>query len=1167
MDLQQFIDDEFCRKLIEAHAEENPYPQFQIDSFETFVEQQLPQIVREHCEVVYMAENTQQKHVVNIGKLTMGKPTWKEEVDGQVQLVRPNQARQRNITYQSTVFVDVTHNIYEKDEGESETKGEDPEPSYTLTETRSYREVPLCELPVMVGSRYCNLYNKPVSKSECPHDLGGYFIIKGVERVIQISEERRHNNDYLTKSNSTKFSYGMEVRSRHESKFRSSSTLYANITVRKGGTPSEIIVFLPFLTGLEIPVNMLFRLLGFEDHDMIATSILGDNAANSPLFPALQRILRQHTSNTMTIDEIYEWIGSAAQAAQSSQKQTLNSVAKRKKHVVHLLASELLPQHGCFNTPDVKLKKFTHLGIITRRLLQVDYDMATKGTSEELDDRDDYAAKMLYLSGTMLANLMRQLVRRFNKNISNYLHAALSRSHTYMNLDISKAVDTHHITSAIGTAFRGNWSAHRQGSHSSATQILMRTNHIATHSQIRRVVTPMCKEGKATDVRMLHRSAWGIMCPSETPEGESCGLVKNLTNFAQVRKQTSADRIFYVLRSFMEVVPLTEETIGIPLENLVFVNGQMLGFHMNPEELAHNVRVARRKWLLPPDVSVYLTQYGIRVDCDGGVCVRPVFVASEMHKIPEIATQCLHNPQQNLWTTLHQQGIIEMVDKNEERFLRVASSVRDYSENPHHFSHVEVVPSGILGLCASLIPFSNHNQAPRNTYQSAMGKQAVAQPVVVSDERFDTQMNVPYYGQKAMCETAYAQVNNCDELPVGLNCVIAIMCHTGYNQEDSLLVSKRFIDLGGFRSTHYKNEATEEKSSGSDRETICNPTLNPLCTGLQNADYSKLDEDGIVPVGEHVRAGDVIIGKTSSTEIPDGTRDVQVRCRSIVLQSAGEFIVDKVMMTTNKDGNTACTVRLRDVRVPMVADKLSSRHGQKGTIGLVVPAEDLPFTAEGITPDLIMSPHAIPSRMTIAHMIEALASKTGLLLGKRVDATPFQGDSQHTIDRLGDYLHACGYQRHGYERLYNGKTGEMMPAQIYMGPVYYQKLKHMVWDKHHARTTGRTTMITRQPTEGRAQGGGQRFGEMERDCLITHGSAATLQERMSSDKFNVPVCKDCGLMAEPAHDQSFGATVTGHEAHCRNCGGTNVETAQTPYAFKVLMDEMKALHIDVRLRI
>ena len=1155
--------------MVSSHAAINPAPQVQIDSFNDFVDKKLPHIIHEYASVEFNAVKKKEKHCITFGDVRMLRPTHKES-DGRVSDVFPDECRLRDLSYTASVLVDVRHTIY----AVRAATADENEDKLTLMEEHSYRQVPLMELPIMVGSRFCHLHWNPVRKDECQYDYGGYFIIKGVERIIQIHEDLRHNVDLVfAYKQPNKFGFRCEIRSRQQSKYRSSSTLYAMISTPKGGSSHDIFIVLPFLQSLEIPVMMIFRLLGFEDHACIVQSILGDAAAQSVLYPALLRIL-QHTSNAVTLENIYEFIGGSVQL---SQKQSVNTALKRERHVTHLLSNELLPQHGCTNTPTVILKKFRHLCIIVRRLLQADYDASKipnwNGKPSmiqrcvELDDRDDYSNKILSLAGPMMAMLFRQLFRKFIKTVRMYLFKTVeNRKEPCLNLNIVEVVRSHRITSAIMTAFRGNWSAHRQGSHSAATQVLQRTNVWSKDGQIRRILTQMCKEGKATEVRQLHPSAWGVVCPSETPEGASCGLVNNLSNFAHVRTETTGDHLIWTLIHLVGVQPFDNTMVHIPFEQLVFVNGDIIGIAINPDTVVRRGRAARRNMCLPFDVSISQSKYGVHFDGDAGGCMRPVFVVEMMHKLAGVLQEVSESPVKHLWSTLLHSGVIEFLDKKEEQHMRIAVTADELLSDEcleQPYTHMEILPSSILGLCASLIPFSEHNQAPRNTYQSAMVKQAIAVISTTYQRRFDTQMNIPHFNQRAVCQTTYDSITHSNDLPLGTNAVVAILAYSGYNQEDSVILNKSAVERGLFRSTHYCVHNAYERTVGSDREKIKNPHSVPDCVGMHQGDYSKLDADGVVAPGTRVKAGDVIIGKTMTSARAGGTGNVQERCRSIVLRS-GQYTVDKVMMTSDKDGNKSVTVRLRDDRIPMCADKVSSRHGQKGTIGMIMPQVDMPFSAEtGMTPDIIMSPHAIPSRMTVAHLMEGLAGKTGLLLGKFVDATPFRNV---TVDSISEYLHAAGFQRHGNERLINGKTGEMMEAQVFVGCIYYQRLKHMVVDKMHARTTGRVAMTTRQPIEGRAQGGGLRMGEMERDSLLTHGAAETLTERLSSDSFEMPLCLKCGMIAENAHDETFGATVRGKKAYCRSCDSYDVRMKRVPYPYKLLLQELHGIHVQVRHR-
>ena len=465
----------------------------------------------------------------------------------------------------------------------------------------------------------------------------------------------------------------------------------------------------------------------------------------------------------------------------------------------------------------------------------------------------------------------------------------------------------------------------------------------------------------------------------------------------------------------------------------------------------------------------------------------------------------------------------------------------------------------ILGVCASIIPFPDHNQSPRNVYQSAMGKQAIGVYSTNFNLRMDTLAYILFYPQKPLVTTRTMDYLHFKDLPAGINAMVAIMCYTGYNQEDSIIMNQSSIDRGLFRSAFFRTYQTDQKCSERKKETIEIP-VKENTSGLRHGLYSKLDVDGIISPSTRVSGDDIIIGKTDTvlrngvpieTELKKKKKDI-----SIPLRSSENGIVDTVMITDNYEGYRMVKVKCRSIRIPQIGDKFASRHGQKGTIGMTYRQEDLPYTIEGISPDIIVNPHAIPSRMTIGHLIECLASKVASIRGDEGDATPF---SDVTVDAISRDLHFIGYQKHGNEVMYNGFTGRKVNMLIFFGPTYYQRLKHMVDDKIFSRARGPVQILTRQPTEGRARSGGLRFGEMERDCMISHGAARFLKERLMdvSDKYRVHVCENCGLIAE--------ANIKAGSYFCRLCQQRKISQVYIPYACKLLFQELMAMHITPKM--
>ena len=1363
--MTEYLTPTFIKDVIHSHTKVHAPASVHIDSYNHFIAESLPHIVNEHSVVKYVCEKRNETHIITFGRVTTVPPNHMED-DGVVRDVTPHECHIRKLTYQVPILIDVVHDIYDTT-NEEEIKNMKPR------EFSSYREVPLMEIPAMVRSKYCHLYNTPLQKNECPMDQGGYFIVQGVERVIQLQETLRTNVPFIFPIRQpNKHLFVCEIRSRHESKLRSTSTLCMYITTPKGGMPPEIVISLPFLKNIDVPLICLFRLLGYNDIEELVDIILTDQHRH--LDALLRNILDHPETNDKNIDELYEWI---------SRKETDkdSTPQKRRKYVSHLLDNELLPQFGFINTKEVCSKKVFFIGVMARRLMDTfTFTMNLKEEwtgsdrqrprSPEIDDRDHCTNKRITLPGGNLSILIRQLYRKFIKQITIYLLKVVSPSNDIsgngvrLNLNITDAIQNKKITAALRSAFNVRWSA-TSNTHTSVTQMLNRMNTWATQSQIRRVVTPMNKEGKVTDVRQLHSSSYGIFCPSETPEGASCGLIKNLANPVHVRIGFSKSLLLPTLEMLGMKTTLTRGA------HYIFLNGNITGTIDHAPTFATKLRDARRLGCIPFDTTIALRGDHIIITCDGGCCCRPVLIVDHLYRIPHIQQELEMDPSTELWTALLKHAVIEYIDKEEEREMCIAVTVEEYNACPQQYTHLEITPSSILGTCASLIPFSDHNQAPRNTYQSAMMKQAIAVVNTAPHSRYDAHVHMPFYTQHALARTMYEIASPSNDLSVGCNAIVAIMSHTGFNQEDSIIINQGAIDRGLFHSLHFKGEVEEECSIGGENEQFENPKLVDDVVGLKHANYNKLDSDGVVAPGTLVEYGDVLVGKTVSVNVTKtgDARHVIKRDRSAIFTQQEAHIVDSVVHTTNQNGMRIVRVRLRSHRKPIVGDKLcltedhdiltkrgwvpifdvkmddklatlsshqistatvewkpvkklyqytvypgeklihfendqvdqlvtaqhkipvvrdslfnvwefkraitlsfyetvnmlqiggygssnlrktallriqlysllleykkfdiiqlgllqqlavqcglvcigiptfngkwyavikktyisavkpttvnvtsnlnvfctevdsithtlyvrrngkcswtgnSSRHGQKGTIGLVVPQVDMPFSIQtGMNPDLIISPHAIPSRMTVGQLLESIASKTGAILGHFTDGTAFKGVSTRT---LCDHLHSAGYERYGYERLCNGMTGELMDASIFIGPVFYQRLKHMVKDKLHARTNGPTTIIARQPVEGRARQGGLRFGEMERDCLIAHGSAATLQSQMGDDSFDAPICLSCGALAIPEH------ATNGTPAYCKRCDGTSEVAIQPmPYAYKVLIQELSGIHVDV----
>ena len=1154
---EEEINEEDSWKVISAYFSQHGLVSQQIGSFNQFVGNNIKEIVNENKVLKIEMDPSYKRNAepityeLNFGDVKIAaNPQILESNEKINKQLFPNEARVRNLDYLSDLSVEAFL---------KEKKGEDSD-ERILGKKQTY---PIGKIPIMIRSKYCSLNNKTdiqrIELRECEFDQGGYFIIGGGEKVIVAQERMATNFVYVfNKKEQSGFSWQAEVRSSLDGSNRPPVQFAVKIAKKNTHMQNDlgglITARIPYIKS-DVDIVILFRALGLESDKDIIDYIVFDESDNS--FKELLRpSIELFSSDYKDKDECLEYLGNRA------TKGTADSREKRIKRAEEILRKDML-SHVSIER-GAESKKAFFIGYMIYRLGNCALGRAFG------DDRDHYGKKRLDMSGVLLTGIFRQYFRNFLKSVESNIKDKLKNDKTG-RINLEDVFDTNIITNGMKYALAtGNWGKNRVGVvlKTGVAQVLQRLTFMSSLSHLRRLNTPLEKTGKITKPRQLHNTHWGMLCPAETPEGQACGLVKNLSLMAFVSVGTPSKLIQKDLDEIPDFQKLSElSPESIRGKSKIFINGSWVGITNNPEVIMKLLVRQRREACISKEISIVnnFMNKEIRIYTDSGRSLRPLFVVEKSRlKITKQDIRDLTD-QKMKFDDLVDNGVIEFLDVEEEESSMIAMKITDLVNNRHYcttYTHCEIHPAMILGVAASIIPFPDHNQSPRNVYQSAMGKQAIGIYSTNFNMRMDTLSYLLFYPQKPLVVTQSMEFLKFKALPAGINAIVAIMCYTGYNQEDSVIMNQSSIDRGLFRSAFFRTYTSEQRIESKLKNEQFEVPDRRQVSKYRMGNYGKLDCEGLIPPGTKVRGDDIIIGKTGLIQYDEDDEKAEIIKRKTDLSEAirpsEEGTIESVMLTTNRSGYTIAKVKCRSVRIPQIGDKFASRHGQKGTIGMTYRQEDMPFSMEGITPDIIVNPHAIPSRMTIGHLIECLNSKVAALRGLEGDSTPF---TSVTVDRIANHLHQLGYQKHGNETIFNGFTGRKVDMLIFFGPTYYQRLKHMVDDKIFSRARGPVQILTRQPTEGRARSGGLRFGEMERDCMISHGAALFLKERLMdvSDKYRVHVCQTCGLFAV--------ADIDSQTFRCNLCkeDSAGIVQATIPYACKLLFQELMAMHITPRI--
>ena len=1085
------------------------------------------------------------------------------ENNGAIKLMFPQEARLRNFTYAGTMTIDMNIKIIVRD-------GENLENIHTHYKT--IPEIHIGKMPIMLKSNICVLtQHKNTNTGECKFDAGGYFIINGSEKTVLGQERAAENKIYVfnIQKVTPKYSWTAEIKSVPDYKCISPKQINMYISSKNNGFGYPIVIQIPRIKQ-PLPLFVVFRTLGvISDKEICEYILLNiENEQHEEMFQNLQASIID-SNKYMTYESAIKLFTSNVSYTSTEKVNREVAIMRKNNFAIEVLQNDLFP-----HCKTIK-QKIYYLGYMTHKLM-----LARFGFIKE-DDRDSYINKRIDLTGTSINNLFRNLFNRLVKDIEKQVikeikNGSWRSKDDYDNIinltNIYKIVKPTTIENGIKRALAtGDFGIKNTNSNKvGVAQVLNRLTYPSTLSHLRRISTPSDKSGKLIPPRKLMGSSWGFMCPSETPEGGSIGIVKNLSYMAHVTIQSNSNSI----HEFIGLNTISVENLS-PIEVFnkvkVFINGAFVGIIEKAHELYLQLKEMKYKGIINVYTSItfdYKFQE-IKICTDGGRVTRPLLkiknnnILINNRMIEELSSGELS------WDDLLtdcklSESAIEYIDAEEQSCALIATKPKDIIKNNYEyiykFTHCEIHPSTIFGTLASCIPFPECNQSPRVTYQAAQGKQAMGIYATNYHERMDKTAYILNYPTRPLTDTRIMNIIKLDEIPSGCNVHVAIMTHTGYNQEDSLLINKGSIDRGLFQITLYHTEKDEDKQQiNGDEEIRCKPERQKTKGMKMGANYNKVNSKGLIPENTLVENRDIIIAKVMPIKENknDHTKTIKYEDKSKMYRTDEETYIDKNYINKNGDGYSFAKVRLRTTRKPNIGDKFSSRSAQKGTTGNIIPEEDMPFTADGVRPDIIINPHCIPSRMTMSQLKETLLGKVLVQLGLFGDGTSF---GELNINTISEKLSELGYEGHGNEIMYNGTTGEQFQCSTFIGPVFYQRLKHMVNDKKHSRSIGPMVNLTRQPAEGRSRDGGLKFGEMEKDAMVSHGAAAFTKSRMYdvSDKYSVNVCNKCGMIA--AYNDEINIHL------CKTCDNrTDFAYVQIPYSCKLLFQELMTMNVVPRI--
>ena len=1228
-------------KLIDIYFKDNPnnLVAHHLDSYNEFFKNGIHRIFRENNPIRFI-EREQEGNVANKrnecllylggkdGKsVYYGKPIIYD--DNNTHYMFPNDARLRNMTYGITIHydVDVDFIYYVGDERKEHTM--------------KLEKIYLGRFPIMLQSDLCILKTlvKEVrfNMGECRNDYGGYFIIDGKEKVIISQEKFADNMLYIRKNKDDDvYSHSAEIRSVSEDTSKAIRTTAIKIVAPSPSySNNQIVVAVPNVRK-PIPLFILMRALGVvSDKDIIRHCLL-DIEKNSnyvdffiPSIHDANKIFNQETA--------LEYIASF------TKRGTISSVMEilsdyflphigelnflDKAYFVGYMTFRILKVYNKEEKPtdrdNFRFKRVELTGSLIYDLFREYYLIQKKAISQKIDE-EYYYHKGEYKDDETLSRREKKNIKgkpvEANKYQDNFIGLIESNVKTFFKERI--------VETGFKKAFKGNWGSEEHTKRLGAVQDLNRLSWNTFISHLRKINLPLDSSAKVVGPRLLNSSQWGFIDPLDTPDGGNIGLHKHMSISAHITSGSSCYPIIKWLRANTPLkLKLECSTEYLANNTKVFVNGNWIGVIDKPISsdgemgLIEMLKLFRRNGVIPVFTSISFSyeHNEVYIYTDAGRLTRPIYYIdngvqsynrkdfveklndgsitwtqvvsgikkksdeqfgiknNKLYDLKDLYSD-IGNEKENIINILHKnKAIVDYVDTSEEETALIAINPDDLKKSKY-YTHMEIDPSLILGVMGNQIIYPENNPLPRDAFSCGQSKQAVSVYHSNYQMRIDKMGVILNYGQVPLIKSRYLEYINNEEQPYGVNAIVAIMSYTGYNVEDAILINEASVARGIFRTTYYSMyEAREESSkvTGSTSSKFANIQKNNVVKLKQGFDYSFLDDHGLVKENTELNDKVIVIGKINSNlENKDVWIDDSVKTKKGQLG-----FVDKSFITLGEEGFNVAKVRIREERIPAIGDKMASRAGQKGTLGLIIPEEDMPFTDDGLRPDLIINPHALPSRMTIGQIVESLFGKVCTSYGAFGDCTAFQvkGSNYSTYAPL---LVESGFHSSGNQLLYNGMTGEQLEANIYIGPTYYMRLKHMVKDKINYRARGPNTMLTKQPVQGRANDGGLRIGEMERDGVLAHGMSYFLNESfmIRGDEYYIAICNKTGAIAiyNEAKNLFLSPYADGPIQFVNNSDGSqNIKNLskfgrsfsilRVPYSLKLLMQELQVMNVQMRI--